>query len=351
MTSIGTGYDLSNSIFSPDGRNFQVEYAVKAVENGGTSLGIRANGGIVLAVEKVVTSKLWKPNANTRIATVDRHLGVVYSGMGQTRTSVKLSATTQSIGAERLGETAERLTHHAFEEFKHGAREIELAGASLDILGREFVRDHELCKITYNLGGGCDLDDVAEKVVGVLIGLLSLGPLGAEAKLLGLEHHVGELTTGDLVLVHLGIGASKVGLEGGVQETKLRPVGVKGANVGRVQARVQVATLKGGEDGVDARLRGHARQTVGGGINSIGTSLGASDHRGDTGTGRVVGVDVDGKVRVFLTDGTDKQSSRMGLENSSHILDAEDMNVKGNELVNKIKVVLQVVLLVGVLNE
>ncbi|EGY20654.1 proteasome component C1 [Verticillium dahliae VdLs.17] len=79
--NICTGYDLSNSIFSPDGRNFQVEYAVKAVENGGTSLGIRANGGVVLAVEKVVTSKLWKPNANTRIATVDRHLGVVYSGM------------------------------------------------------------------------------------------------------------------------------------------------------------------------------------------------------------------------------------------------------------------------------
>ncbi|KAM7205544.1 Nucleophile aminohydrolase [Naviculisporaceae sp. PSN 640] len=81
MTSIGTGYDLSNSIFSPDGRNFQVEYAVKAVENGGTSIGIRCKDGVVLAVEKVVTSKLLKQGANKRIATVDRHLGVVYSGM------------------------------------------------------------------------------------------------------------------------------------------------------------------------------------------------------------------------------------------------------------------------------
>ncbi|KAJ9157555.1 Proteasome subunit alpha type [Pleurostoma richardsiae] len=81
MTSIGTGYDLANSIFSPDGRNFQVEYAVKAVENGGTSVGIRCRDGVVLAVEKVVTSKLLKPGANKRIATVDRHLGVVYSGM------------------------------------------------------------------------------------------------------------------------------------------------------------------------------------------------------------------------------------------------------------------------------
>ena len=77
QTSIGTGYDLSNSVFSPDGRNFQVEYAVKAVENGGTSIGIRCKDGVVLAVEKVITSKLLKPGANKRIATIDRHIGAV----------------------------------------------------------------------------------------------------------------------------------------------------------------------------------------------------------------------------------------------------------------------------------
>ncbi|USP75362.1 hypothetical protein yc1106_02636 [Curvularia clavata] len=81
MTSIGTGYDLSNSVFSPDGRNFQVEYAVKAVENGGTALGIRCKDGVVLALEKLVSSKLIKPGANKRIATVDRNMGVVSSGL------------------------------------------------------------------------------------------------------------------------------------------------------------------------------------------------------------------------------------------------------------------------------
>ncbi|EAU31667.1 proteasome component C1 [Aspergillus terreus NIH2624] len=81
MTSIGTGYDLSNSVFSPDGRNFQVEYAVKAVENGGTAIGIRCKDGVVLAVEKIITSKLLKPGANKRIATVDRHVGIVSSGL------------------------------------------------------------------------------------------------------------------------------------------------------------------------------------------------------------------------------------------------------------------------------
>ncbi|KAL5401353.1 hypothetical protein PMIN03_011582 [Paraphaeosphaeria minitans] len=81
MTSIGTGYDLSNSVFSPDGRNFQVEYAVKAVENGGTAVGIRCKDGIVLALEKLVTSKLLKSAANKRIATVDRNMGIVSSGL------------------------------------------------------------------------------------------------------------------------------------------------------------------------------------------------------------------------------------------------------------------------------
>ncbi|SCU96108.1 LAMI_0F05226g1_1 [Lachancea mirantina] len=81
MTSIGTGYDLSNSVFSPDGRNFQVEYAVKAVENGATSIGIKFDDGIVLAVEKLVTSKLLVPGKNMKIQTIDRHIGCAYSGL------------------------------------------------------------------------------------------------------------------------------------------------------------------------------------------------------------------------------------------------------------------------------
>lgn len=56
---------------------FEVEYAVKAVENGGTCVGIRCKDGVVLAVEKIITSKLLKPGANKRIATVDRNVGVV----------------------------------------------------------------------------------------------------------------------------------------------------------------------------------------------------------------------------------------------------------------------------------
>lgn len=81
MTSIGTGYDLSNSVFSPDGRVFQVEYASKAVEAGSASVGIRFKDGVVLAVEKIVVSKLLKSGSNKRIQTIGRHAGAIYSGI------------------------------------------------------------------------------------------------------------------------------------------------------------------------------------------------------------------------------------------------------------------------------
>ncbi|GIY60430.1 proteasome subunit alpha type-3 [Caerostris darwini] len=81
MSSIGTGYDLSASQFSPDGRVFQVEYAQKAVENSGTAIGLRGKDGVVFAVEKLVTSKLYEAGANKRIFTVDRHVGMAVAGL------------------------------------------------------------------------------------------------------------------------------------------------------------------------------------------------------------------------------------------------------------------------------
>jgi 20S proteasome subunit alpha 7 len=81
MTAIGAGYDLSVSTFSPEGRIFQVEYACKAVENSGTSLGLVTPQGVLLAIEKPLHSKLLKRNnLNRRIETVDLHAGLVCAG-------------------------------------------------------------------------------------------------------------------------------------------------------------------------------------------------------------------------------------------------------------------------------
>lgn len=81
MSSIGTGYDLSASQFSPDGRVFQVEYALKAVENSGTAIGVRCKDGVVFGVEKLVMLKLYEAGTNKRICHIDRHIGMAVAGL------------------------------------------------------------------------------------------------------------------------------------------------------------------------------------------------------------------------------------------------------------------------------
>lgn len=49
---------LQTTIFSPEGRLYQVEYALEAISHAGTAIGILAKDGIVLAAERKVTSKL-----------------------------------------------------------------------------------------------------------------------------------------------------------------------------------------------------------------------------------------------------------------------------------------------------
>ncbi|KAE8540529.1 hypothetical protein D1P53_003478 [Cryptococcus gattii VGV] len=81
MTSIGTGYDLSVSTYSPDGRLFQVEYANKAVEAAGVAIGLRCKDGVLLGVERILHSKLLVKGANRRIASLDEHIGMAGAGL------------------------------------------------------------------------------------------------------------------------------------------------------------------------------------------------------------------------------------------------------------------------------
>jgi len=81
MSSIGTGYDLSASTFSPDGRVFQVEYALKAVDSSGTAIALRGKNCVVVAVEKLITSKLYESTTNPRIMSIDQHIGLASSGL------------------------------------------------------------------------------------------------------------------------------------------------------------------------------------------------------------------------------------------------------------------------------
>eukprot|EP01041_Mallomonas_annulata_P004148 gene4148-8249_t len=82
-------YDRGVNTFSPEGRLFQVEYAIEAVKLGSTAVGIQTSQGIVLAVEKRLTSVLLEPSSVEKIMEVDSHIGVAVSGLiGDARTLV-----------------------------------------------------------------------------------------------------------------------------------------------------------------------------------------------------------------------------------------------------------------------
>ena len=75
------GYDRAITVFSPDGRLYQVEYAREAVKRGTTAVGIKAKDGIVLIVDKRVSSKLLEPSSIEKIFKIDEHIGVASSGL------------------------------------------------------------------------------------------------------------------------------------------------------------------------------------------------------------------------------------------------------------------------------
>ena len=77
----GTGYDRAITIFSPDGKLFQVQYAQEAVKRGLTALGIKVNEGVVLAAEKRVRSKLVEEVSIEKIFQIDEHIGAAASGL------------------------------------------------------------------------------------------------------------------------------------------------------------------------------------------------------------------------------------------------------------------------------
>jgi len=75
-------YSFSLTTFSPSGKLVQIEYALNAVNQGVTSLGIKATNGIVLATEKKSSSPLIDSQSSSKISLITPNIGMVYSGMG-----------------------------------------------------------------------------------------------------------------------------------------------------------------------------------------------------------------------------------------------------------------------------
>merc|ERR1712139_232030 len=76
-----SAYSFSLTTFSPSGKLVQIEYAINAVQQRPTALGIKATNGVVVATEKKMPSTLIDDTSVEKTATLTDNVGVVYSGL------------------------------------------------------------------------------------------------------------------------------------------------------------------------------------------------------------------------------------------------------------------------------
>lgn len=120
-------YDRAITVFSPDGRLFQVEYALETVNRGRTIIGISCPEGVVIGAEERVESRLQDPDFSQKIYEVDEHLGAVVVGISsdarilideariyaQSNRLMYDEAIDVEIVTKRIGDVMQLYTQHA----------------------------------------------------------------------------------------------------------------------------------------------------------------------------------------------------------------------------------------------
>ncbi|PSQ44995.1 proteasome endopeptidase complex, archaeal, alpha subunit [Halobacteriales archaeon SW_7_68_16] len=98
-------YDRGITIFSPDGRLYQVEYAREAVKRGTASIGIRTQDGVVLAVDKRIRSPLMEVSSVEKIHKADDHIGIASAGhVADARQLIDFARRQAQVNQLRYGE-------------------------------------------------------------------------------------------------------------------------------------------------------------------------------------------------------------------------------------------------------
>jgi proteasome alpha subunit len=98
-------YDRGITIFSPDGRLYQVEYAREAVKRGTASIGIRTADGVVLAVDKRIRSPLMERTSVEKIHKADDHIGIASAGhVADARQLIDFARRQAQVNTLRYGE-------------------------------------------------------------------------------------------------------------------------------------------------------------------------------------------------------------------------------------------------------
>ncbi|OMJ73158.1 hypothetical protein SteCoe_28228 [Stentor coeruleus] len=80
--SRGSGFDRHITVFSPDGRLYQVEYAFKAAKSAGlTSIGVRGSDCVVVCIERKVPDKSIVPSSVSHLFSVSERIGACMTGL------------------------------------------------------------------------------------------------------------------------------------------------------------------------------------------------------------------------------------------------------------------------------
>lgn len=74
-------YDRALTVFSPEGRLYQVEYALEAVRRGTLAVAVKSEDAVCLAAQIKVPTKLMDADEIDKIFQVDQHIGVAISGL------------------------------------------------------------------------------------------------------------------------------------------------------------------------------------------------------------------------------------------------------------------------------